>query len=90
MREDEFCRSFSQRRLTINLVLPPGPSSSSPNVQASSSPPAAAVTPPAGDAENAKVERLMALGFPRDQCLAVLKMAGGNEEYAAGVLFEMQ
>ena len=44
----------------------------------------------APDADNTKVERLMALGFPREQCEAVLKMAGGNEEYAAGVLFEMQ
>ena len=42
------------------------------------------------DVDNAKVERLMALGFSRDHCVAVLKMAGGNEEYAAGVLFEMQ
>jgi DNA damage-inducible protein 1 len=41
----------------------------------------------AGD--EAKVARLMALGFPRQLCLEVLAACGGNEEHAASLLFEM-
>lgn len=36
-----------------------------------------------------KVQRLVALGFPRQQCLEVLAACNGNEEHAASLLFEM-
>ena len=41
----------------------------------------------AGNEES--VQRLMALGFSRQQCLEVLAACGGNEEQAASLLFEM-
>lgn len=34
-----------------------------------------------------KVERLMALGFSRQACLAALQAAQGNEDAAAAILF---
>ena len=34
-----------------------------------------------------KIERLIALGFPRVAAVEALAACGGNEEYAAGVLF---
>ena len=35
------------------------------------------------------MQRLVALGFPRQQCLEVLAACNGNEEHAASLLFEM-
>ncbi|KAG1668484.1 hypothetical protein FOA52_005257 [Chlamydomonas sp. UWO 241] len=51
---------------------------------------AAAAAAPAGSASNtdAKLAKLMGLGFSRQQCEAALAMTGGNEEYAASALFE--
>jgi len=55
--------------------------------------PAAAAHPPAAPPAPAappvdpKVERLMALGFPRDHCEAALRATGGNEDMAASLLF---
>ncbi|GAX77711.1 hypothetical protein CEUSTIGMA_g5154.t1 [Chlamydomonas eustigma] len=67
-------------------------STSVPNVGRDAPPPAATTVPtpsaPLPGDMGGKLERLMALGFSKDQCEAALKMAGGNEEYAASVLFE--
>ena len=35
------------------------------------------------------MNRLMALGFDRQQCMEVLAACNGNEEHAASLLFEM-
>ena len=43
----------------------------------------------AGDDGSEKVQRLMALGFDRQQCMEVLAACNGNEEHAASLLFEM-
>ncbi|CAL8462791.1 g2324 [Coccomyxa elongata] len=49
---------------------------------------ASSAAPPAAENEE-KVQRLVALGFPRQQCLEVLAACNGNEEHAASLLFEM-
>jgi len=36
-----------------------------------------------------QISRLMELGFSRDQCIAALQAAGGNEEMAGSLLFSM-
>lgn len=36
-----------------------------------------------------KLQRLMALGFSRQQCAEVLAACAGNEEQAASLLWEM-
>jgi hypothetical protein len=62
----------------------PPPAATTPS--AVRAPPAAA----AGGVDAAleeKVQRLVGLGFPRDQCLQALRETGGNEEHAAAVLF---
>jgi DNA damage-inducible protein 1 len=41
----------------------------------------------AGDADEAKVAKLVELGFDRDKCAEALRASGGNEEYAASLLF---
>ena len=41
----------------------------------------------AGDADEAKVAKLVELGFDRDKCVEALRASGGNEEYAASLLF---
>ena len=41
----------------------------------------------AGDADEAKVAKLVELGFDRDKCEEALRASGGNEEYAASLLF---
>jgi len=48
--------------------------------------PAPAAAAPAGDME-AKVVKLMELGFDRAKCLEALTASEGNEEYAASLLF---
>lgn len=68
------------------------PGASSTPIQAPPAAPAApapqGVAAGAGAGVDPKVAKLMALGFSKEQCEAALRMAGGNEEYAASVLFE--
>ena len=49
-------------------------------------PPPAARAPPSAD--TAKVQQLVALGFPPEQARAALQQAGGNVEVAASLLFQ--
>ena len=56
-----------------------------PAPEALQQPPAAARAPPSADA--AKVQQLVALGFPPAQARAALQQAGGNVEVAASLLF---
>ena len=42
-----------------------------------------------GTGNEESVQRLMALGFQRQQCLEVLAACGENEDQAASLLFEM-
>ncbi|KAK9825142.1 hypothetical protein WJX81_003922 [Elliptochloris bilobata] len=52
-------------------------------------PPPAAEAAAAGRGENAaKVERLVGLGFSRQQCEEMLAACGGDEEHAASLLFD--
>jgi DNA damage-inducible protein 1 len=46
----------------------------------------AAAAPAAGDME-AKVAKLIELGFDRAKCLEALSASGGDQEYAASILF---
>jgi hypothetical protein len=57
----------------------PAPSAAGPGV---------APTDALAGADGGKLEKLMALGFTREQCEAALKMTNGSEEYAASVLFD--
>lgn len=42
----------------------------------------------AGNAEGAPVQRLMGLGFGKQECQQALQMCNGNEDQAASFLFE--
>ncbi|CAK0784745.1 hypothetical protein CVIRNUC_007949 [Coccomyxa viridis] len=68
--------------------LVPGPA---PTVQPpqQAGPPSRAPAPASSDDGSDKVNRLMALGFDRQQCMEVLAACNGNEEHAASLLFEM-
>ena len=43
--------------------------------------------PAAAGGNDAKIAKLMELGFPKEQCEQALSAAGGNEEHAAAILF---
>jgi len=65
-----------------------GASSSVAGAGAAAAPPAAAATGPAtSGADDAKVEQLIQLGFPRDKAVQALKACEGNVDAAASVLF---
>ena len=52
--------------------------------------PPSQAAPPATNAQlEEKVSKLMGLGFDRNQCLVALRVANGNEELAASLLFSM-
>lgn len=45
-------------------------------------------TPAPGLTSEEKVQRLMAFGFARAECMTALQATDGNEEYAASLLFD--
>ena len=47
----------------------------------------ASAAPAAAGGNDAKIAKLMELGFPKEQCEQALSAAGGNEEHAAAILF---
>ena len=47
----------------------------------------AGAAPAAAGGNDAKIAKLMELGFPKEQCEQALSAAGGNEEHAAAILF---
>lgn len=72
-------------------AAPPAPAHPAAPAPATPQPVAAAAPAPASNpaaaAMDAKVSRLMALGFPQDQCAAALQASRGNEDAAAAILF---
>lgn len=44
---------------------------------------------PATNPSEEKIQKLMALGFGREECQRALQIAGGNEDVAASFLFNM-
>lgn len=73
---------------TIGNVGQKAAPQTNPDTASKSSPPS--TSPQTGSSNsnfNEKIERLMGLGFPRQQCEAALKAADGNEDIAGSLLF---
>lgn len=67
------------------FTQPPGQAPSS--EQQVAPPPSSAPIIESRRPDEDKVSRLMQLGFSREQCIAALQAAGGNEEMAGSLLF---
>lgn len=79
---------LSEHEIPKSALFSPGETkeSKSPVQGVVSSPP----KPPSSSQQNEeKISTLMQLGFPRENCVAALQAAGGNEDMAASLLFSM-